>query len=103
MLGDTPASTPGAERVTTGASASSYADALAELDAILDDLEAGDADIDALATRVERAAELVRLCRERLDDARTEVTRIVADLDAGPEATGADPTSDPDGDGNHTP
>jgi exodeoxyribonuclease VII small subunit len=69
----------------------SYADALAELDAILDELEAGDADIDALAGRVERAADLVRLCRDRLDGARTEVTRIVAQLDA------LDPGDRPDG------
>jgi exodeoxyribonuclease VII small subunit len=73
----------------------SYADALAELDAILDELEAGDADIDALAGRVERAADLVRLCRDRLDGARTEVTRIVAQLDdhdAGDRPEGAAPS-----------
>ena len=75
----------------------SYAEALAELDTILDQLEAGDADIDALAERVERAAALVRLCRDRLDDARTEVTRIVADLDAADG--GATPTGDSDRDG----
>ena len=83
----------------------SYAEALAELDAILDDLEAGDADIDALAARVERAATLVRLCRDKLDDARTEVTRIVADLDAGPgnEPGGAPLGGEPDGDGTTAP
>ena len=35
-----------------------YADAISELDAILADLEADDIDIDVLATKVERAAEL---------------------------------------------
>ena len=59
-----------------------YADAMAELEAILHELEQGDIDLDHLAAQVRRAAELVRLCRGRLDDARTEVTRIVADLDA---------------------
>jgi exodeoxyribonuclease VII small subunit len=60
-----------------------YADAMAELDAILHELERGDVDLDRLAGQVRRAADLVRFCRGRLDDTRTEVTRIVTDLDAG--------------------
>jgi len=68
-----------------------YADAIAELDVILDQLESGDADIDALAAQVGRAAELVRLCRDRLDGARTEVTRIVTELDGN----GVEPVIDP--------
>jgi len=70
-----------------------YADAIAELDVILDQLESGDADIDALAAQVGRAAELVRLCRDRLDGARTEVTRIVTELDGNV----ADPANEPEG------
>jgi exodeoxyribonuclease VII small subunit len=58
-----------------------YAEAMAELDLILRELEDGEVDIDRLADQVRRAAELVRLCRGRLTDARTEVTRIVAQLD----------------------
>ena len=58
---------------------------MAELEAILHELERGDVDLDRLAGQVRRAAELVRFCRGRLDDARTEVTRIVADLDAEPD------------------
>jgi hypothetical protein len=38
--------------------------------------------VDRLAERVRRAADLVQLCRGRLDAARVEVTRIVADLEA---------------------
>jgi len=60
-----------------------YADAMAELDAILHELERGDVDLDRLAGQVRRAADLVRFCRGRLDDTRTEVTRIVTDLDTG--------------------
>src|SRR6476661_5371907 len=63
-----------------------YADAMAELDAILHELERGDVDLDRLAGQVRRAADLVRFCRGRLDDTRTEVTRIVTDLDAGLDA-----------------
>ncbi len=55
---------------------------MAELDGILHELERGDVDLDRLAAQVRRAADLVRFCRGRLDDTRTEVTRIVTDLDA---------------------
>ncbi|MGI9601295.1 MAG: exodeoxyribonuclease VII small subunit [Acidimicrobiales bacterium] len=58
-----------------------YADALAELDDILSDLEADDIDVDALATKVERAAELIRLCQGRIATARVQVEKVVADLD----------------------
>jgi hypothetical protein len=34
-----------------------------------------------LATKVRRAAELLRFCRDRIASARIEVTQIVADLD----------------------
>ena len=69
-----------------------YAEAMAELEAILRDLEDGEVDIDHLAGQVRRASELVRHCRGRLVDARIEVTRIVAELDGEVGAT--DPTSD---------
>ena len=42
-----------------------YADALSELQEILGELEAEDIDIDVLAVKVERAAELIRVCRGR--------------------------------------
>jgi hypothetical protein len=38
-------------------------------------------DVDRLAERVRRAADLIELCRGRLTDARVEITRIVADLE----------------------
>ena len=58
-----------------------YADALAELEAILDDLEDVNIDIDVLAGKGERASVLIRLCRDRISSARTQVDRIVADLE----------------------
>jgi len=74
----------------TGPDALGYADAMAELETILHELERGDIDLDRLSDQVRRAADLVRLCRGRLDDARTEVTRIVADLDAEADARNND-------------
>jgi exodeoxyribonuclease VII small subunit len=58
-----------------------YADALAELEGILDSLEADRVDVDTLAARVERAAVLIRLCRARLGSARAKVDAIVGDLE----------------------
>ena len=58
-----------------------YAEAVSELEDILGELEADDVDVDRLAERVRRAADLIELCRGRLTDARVEITRIVADLE----------------------
>lgn len=58
-----------------------YADALAELESILDDLEDDALDVDVLATKVERASVLIQLCRNRIGAARVQVERVVASLD----------------------
>jgi exodeoxyribonuclease VII small subunit len=58
-----------------------YAQALAELEEILDALEDDTVDVDRLATQVQRAAELIRICRGRIRDARVDVEQIVADLE----------------------
>ena len=76
-----------------------YADAMAELESILDDLEDDDLDVDVLASRVKRASTLITLCRDRIGAARTQVEKVVASLDAGPEADG-DTDGDSDGDGD---
>jgi exodeoxyribonuclease VII small subunit len=58
-----------------------YADAIAELEAIVATLEDSDVDVDVLAGRVARAAELITLCRDRIARTRIEVERVVADLE----------------------
>ena len=58
-----------------------YADALAELDTILRELEGTDVDVDRLATRVARAAELITLCRTRITNAKLHIDQVVAHLD----------------------
>jgi exodeoxyribonuclease VII small subunit len=58
-----------------------YADALVELEGILDALEADQVDVDTLAANVERAAVLIRLCRARLGSARAKVDAIVDELE----------------------
>lgn len=62
-----------------------YAAAIGELEAILAELEDDALDVDRLAERVARAAELIRLCRNRITGTRLEVEKIVADLDRPPE------------------
>ena len=59
----------------------SYAEAMAELEAILAELERDDVDIDHLTERVARAAALIELCRTRIESARLDVTRLVEDLE----------------------
>lgn len=58
-----------------------YATALAELDAILVELEATDVDVDRLAERVERASVLIAFCRDRIGAARLRIDEVVAGLD----------------------
>ena len=58
-----------------------YAEAQRELDAILAELERSDIDVDRLAERVQRAAELIRLCRERIGAARVHIEQVVAELE----------------------
>jgi exodeoxyribonuclease VII small subunit len=61
-----------------------YAEAMRELDGILAELESDDVDVDHLAERVARAAELIELCRGRIEGARLDVDRIVTTLDDTP-------------------
>ena len=60
-----------------------YAAALGELDSILSELEGSDVDVDRLADRVARAADLIALCRDRIGNARLRIDEVIADLDAG--------------------
>jgi exodeoxyribonuclease VII small subunit len=54
-----------------------YAAAVAELEAILAELEGDDVDVDRLSAQVRRAAALVRFCRSRILDARVEIEQIL--------------------------
>lgn len=70
-----------ADPAPTAATEIGYGEALAELEGILDEIEDDSVDVDVLAARVRRAAELLRVCRDRITSARIEVTQIVADLE----------------------
>lgn len=57
-----------------------YAEASAELEQILEELERGSPDVDLLTARVQRASALLQWCRQRLDATELAVEQVVADL-----------------------
>jgi exodeoxyribonuclease VII small subunit len=58
-----------------------YAEALAELEEILEGLEEEDVDVDALAEQVQRASELIELCRSRIGAAKLRIEEVLAKAD----------------------
>jgi exodeoxyribonuclease VII small subunit len=79
----------------TPASELSYNQAADELEDILTELDSETIDIDKLSARVRRAAELIRVCRERIAGARLEIERVVAELDDEADVD-LDPDADPE-------
>ncbi|MBM4060501.1 MAG: exodeoxyribonuclease VII small subunit [Planctomycetes bacterium] len=67
-----------------------YAAASAELEQILQDIESGEIDLDALTEKVERAATLLATCRQKLAATETKVKKITAELAAAAEQDGGD-------------
>jgi len=57
-----------------------YGEGAAELETILAEIESGDADIDILSEKVERAADLIKLCREKLTKTELRVSKVVEGL-----------------------
>lgn len=76
-----------------------YADAMAELDDILEHLESDELDVDALATRVERASALIEVCRTRITKARVQVESVVAELEESVDASSGTDSDDSEPDG----
>lgn len=77
-----------------------FDEALAELEGIVAELESDRLEVDQLAARVERAAELVRTCRERIDGTRLQVDEILERLTDDPSRDGpSTDDGDPAGDG----
>ena len=59
-----------------------YAEGSTELEEILDEIESGQADIDVLSEKVERAAELIRFCKAKLEGTELRVNKVVEELAA---------------------
>jgi len=83
-----------------------YGDAAAELDSILRKIEDGNVDIDDLSEKVQRAAELIGICREKLEATEVRVKKVVeriASADPAGEADEADARDEDLAQGQATP
>ena len=72
-----------------------YREAIEELETILRALETDAVDVDDLTARVERSAELIRLCRHKLRHAEASLDRVFDSLDEDEEGQ-EDPEEDED-------
>jgi exodeoxyribonuclease VII small subunit len=63
----------------------SYADGLAELEEILEYLRGSDVDLELMTSKVERAGQLIRFCRSRLDDVSFKVNDVLESVKAALE------------------
>jgi exodeoxyribonuclease VII small subunit len=59
-----------------------YAEAIARIDAILEQIETGELDVDELATRVKEASELLKLCKAKLFNTSREIEQVLKDMEA---------------------
>ncbi|SMB90384.1 Exodeoxyribonuclease VII small subunit [Hymenobacter roseosalivarius DSM 11622] len=63
-----------------------YRQAIEELETILRTLETDTVDVDDLTTRVQRSAELIRLCKHKLRAAESAIDRVFENLDEEDDA-----------------
>ncbi len=59
----------------------SYSEAVTRIDEILQQIEAGELDVDELAEKVKQAAELLKLCKAKLFSTEKEVEKILKEMD----------------------
>ena len=71
-----------------------YREAIEELETILRALETDAVDVDDLTARVERSAELIRLCRHKLRHAEASLDRVFDSLDEDEEHEAPDEEAD---------
>ncbi len=63
----------------------SYTDAFEELQSIVSDIEQGEISVDELSEKVKRAAELIRICKNKLSATEEDVNTILKELDTAPD------------------
>ncbi len=59
----------------------SYEQAFNELQKIVSEIEQGDITIDLLLPKVQRAAQLIKYCRDKLRNTEDEVSKIIKQLE----------------------
>jgi exodeoxyribonuclease VII small subunit len=58
-----------------------YAEAVAELEQIVAEIEEGSVSVDELSGKVKRAAQLLRFCKEKLSSTEEDVKKILDELE----------------------
>jgi exodeoxyribonuclease VII small subunit len=59
-----------------------YTSAFEELQQIVSDIENGEISVDELSEKVKRAAQLIKICKNKLTSTEEDVNRILKDLDS---------------------
>lgn len=67
-----------AARKNTGGEPGGYAEAIAEVESILRELDSGTVDVDVLTVKVARAAELIEWCTARIAAVQEQVDGMVS-------------------------
>jgi exodeoxyribonuclease VII small subunit len=65
-----------------------YSEAVSELEELLEQIDSEDVDLDDLAVKVERASELIRVCRDKIQHTEMQVRTIIEDLEGDDEDEG---------------
>ncbi|MDR1813785.1 MAG: exodeoxyribonuclease VII small subunit [Tannerella sp.] len=58
-----------------------YNEAIAQLKAIVEDIEKGELDVDVLSDKVKEATRLIKLCKDKLFKADEDVKKILEEID----------------------
>ena len=61
----------------------SYTEAFEELQQIVSEIEGGSISVDELSEKVQRAAELIRICKTKLTTTEESVNTILKELEEG--------------------
>jgi len=58
-----------------------YTEAIAELEQIVEEIEEGSVSVDELSEKVNRAAHLLRICKEKLSSTEEDVRKILEEIE----------------------
>jgi exodeoxyribonuclease VII small subunit len=83
-------------RTATDPSALSFEDALAQIEAIIERIEAGEVGLEQSLAEYERGVGLINHCRSKLDRARQQVEDLTRKLRATDEGSAPAPASEED-------
>ena len=59
----------------------SYTDAIAEIEAILKDIDDGDLDVDDISEKVKKVSYLIKICQKKLHSTQLDVEKIIEKID----------------------